>query len=203
MGLTRMQRCERKQKASHAETATASITTERRRRQQQQQQQEQQQQHYDTRFPRRQQSSTGHNSAQTPARQSTRTLALPHRSTTMTMLAILLHLFVLCGSLTELPVATGFSSIGFYNSCYHHSTQNSKNGCSSFITMRRNMLEGSDMEGEPLGDGDLDGGGVVMEDLMWRVEKLRLEEQNKKKFLKARARFLPYQECKLQSCGDE
>jgi len=58
------------------------------------------------------------------------------------------------------------------------------------------MLEGSDMEGEPLGDGDLDGGGVVMEDLMWRVEKLRLEEQNKKKFLKARARFLPYQECR-------
>ena len=38
--------------------------------------------------------------------------------------------------------------------------------------------------------------GVVLEDLSWRVEKLRLEEQNKKRFLKARARFLPYEECR-------
>lgn len=38
--------------------------------------------------------------------------------------------------------------------------------------------------------------GVVIRDLSWRVEKLRLEEQNTKRFLKARPRFLPYDECR-------
>lgn len=40
------------------------------------------------------------------------------------------------------------------------------------------------------------GGGVVLNDLTWRVEKLRLEEQNKRRFLKSGARFLPYEECR-------
>lgn len=42
---------------------------------------------------------------------------------------------------------------------------------------------------------DLDTAGVVLNDLSWRVEKLRLEEQNTKRFLKARPVFLPYAEC--------
>jgi len=42
---------------------------------------------------------------------------------------------------------------------------------------------------------DLDTGSCVFEDLNWRVEKLRLEEQNTQRFLKARPRFLPYEEC--------
>lgn len=37
--------------------------------------------------------------------------------------------------------------------------------------------------------------GVVIDDLKWRVEKLRLEEQNTKRFLKARPVFLPYDKC--------
>ena len=41
-----------------------------------------------------------------------------------------------------------------------------------------------------------DSGGVVLHDLSWRVEKLRLEEQNIQRFLKARPRFLPYNECR-------
>ena len=41
-----------------------------------------------------------------------------------------------------------------------------------------------------------DTGGVVLHDLLWRVEKLRLEEQNIQRFLKARPRFLPYNECR-------
>jgi hypothetical protein len=45
------------------------------------------------------------------------------------------------------------------------------------------------------GDGDMDAAGVVIDDLNWRVEKLRLEEQNTRRFLKARPRFLPYGEC--------
>jgi hypothetical protein len=43
---------------------------------------------------------------------------------------------------------------------------------------------------------DLDTGGVVLEDLSWRVEKLRLEEQNTQRFLKSTPRFLPYDECR-------
>jgi hypothetical protein len=41
----------------------------------------------------------------------------------------------------------------------------------------------------------LDTAGIVLDDLNWRVEKLRLEEQNTKRFLKSRPRFLPYDEC--------
>jgi hypothetical protein len=41
-----------------------------------------------------------------------------------------------------------------------------------------------------------DASGVVLDDLTWRVEKLRLEEQNKRRFLKSGARFLPYAECR-------
>ena len=38
--------------------------------------------------------------------------------------------------------------------------------------------------------------GVVLEDLYWRVEKLRLEEENVRRFLKSKPRFLPYEECR-------
>lgn len=37
---------------------------------------------------------------------------------------------------------------------------------------------------------------VDFNDLVWRVEKLRLEEANTKRFLKAGPRFLPYNECR-------
>jgi hypothetical protein len=42
----------------------------------------------------------------------------------------------------------------------------------------------------------LDTVGIVLDDLSWRVEKVRLEEQNIQRFLKARPRFLPYNECR-------
>ena len=54
------------------------------------------------------------------------------------------------------------------------------------------MHHTEDFDHEIVGD---DAGGVVIEDLAWRVEQLRLEEQNKQRFLKAKARFLPYEEC--------
>jgi len=62
------------------------------------------------------------------------------------------------------------------------------------IVLRMDASDSSidDHSDEPLGDG----GGVVIEDLMWRVEKLRLEENNKKRFLQSKPRFLPYQECR-------
>jgi hypothetical protein len=50
------------------------------------------------------------------------------------------------------------------------------------------MFEVADFRGRPA--------GVVIEDLNWRVEKLRLEEANTRRFLKAGPRFLPYNECR-------
>jgi hypothetical protein len=47
------------------------------------------------------------------------------------------------------------------------------------------------------GEGDVGDSGVTIDDLNWRVQKLRLEEENKRRFLKAKPRFLPYQDCRL------
>jgi len=49
-------------------------------------------------------------------------------------------------------------------------------------------------EPQPTIAGDQDG--VMLDDLNWRVAKLRLEEQNTQRFLKSRPRFLPYEECR-------
>jgi hypothetical protein len=47
-------------------------------------------------------------------------------------------------------------------------------------------------------DDEEDGedAGIVFEDLSWRVAKLRLEEANTRRFLKAKPRYLPYDECR-------
>eukprot|EP00521_Asterionellopsis_glacialis_P012874 CAMPEP_0195308734 /NCGR_PEP_ID=MMETSP0707-20130614/38380_1 /TAXON_ID=33640 /ORGANISM="Asterionellopsis glacialis, Strain CCMP134" /LENGTH=174 /DNA_ID=CAMNT_0040373017 /DNA_START=309 /DNA_END=833 /DNA_ORIENTATION=+ len=63
---------------------------------------------------------------------------------------------------------------------------------SSQLRMAEDDSEGSDTESQEFGDGDFE----VLNDLSWRVEKLRLEEQNTKRFLKAPARYLPYDECR-------
>lgn len=47
-----------------------------------------------------------------------------------------------------------------------------------------------------VGSGNLDTPNIVLDDLNWRVEKLRLEEANKRRFLKSGPRFLPYDECR-------
>jgi hypothetical protein len=43
---------------------------------------------------------------------------------------------------------------------------------------------------------DDDDGGEILEDLNWRVVKLKLEEENTKRFLKSKPRYLPYEECR-------
>lgn len=53
-----------------------------------------------------------------------------------------------------------------------------------------------DESGEELNPDDTPSSSVVLGDLSWRVEKLRLEELNTKRFLKARPVFLPYDECR-------
>jgi hypothetical protein len=51
-------------------------------------------------------------------------------------------------------------------------------------------------ESSDFGEGDVgDDSGATIEDLNWRVQKLRLEEENKRRFLKAKPRFLPYDDC--------
>ena len=65
-----------------------------------------------------------------------------------------------------------------------------------------------DVEAEriPVFSADVRGrpAGVVLEDLEWRLEKLRLEEANTRRFLKSRPRFLPYRECQkwVQAWGE-
>ena len=48
---------------------------------------------------------------------------------------------------------------------------------------------------DDFGEGEVGLDGVVIDDLNWRIDKLRLEEENKRRFLKAKPRFLPYEEC--------
>ena len=43
------------------------------------------------------------------------------------------------------------------------------------------------------GDDEVDS---VLEDLSWRVVKLKLEEENTRRFLKSKPRYLPYSECR-------
>jgi len=68
------------------------------------------------------------------------------------------------------------------------------------ISLIRRSMTSSDFDeiGDELGEfgEDLDTGGVLIDDLSWRVEKLRLEEQNTKRFLRAQPRFLSYEDCR-------
>jgi len=49
---------------------------------------------------------------------------------------------------------------------------------------------------EFFGEAALDIPEGEIDDLSWRVNKLRLEESNKQRFLKSGPRFLPYEECR-------
>ena len=66
----------------------------------------------------------------------------------------------------------------------HHNDSNNYNKSNNDDPLERMSAE--DVRGRP--------SGVVMEDLDWRVMKLKLEEENTRRFLKAGPRFLPYEE---------
>jgi hypothetical protein len=64
------------------------------------------------------------------------------------------------------------------------------------LSVNENVEDDEDLvEKSDFGEGDVGDPGVTIEDLNWRVQKLRLEEENKRRFLKAKPRFLPYEEC--------
>lgn len=67
-----------------------------------------------------------------------------------------------------------------------------------FLKMTAQPEDIEEEESSICGDGELDTPSpyIVLKDLSWRVEKLRLEEANKRRFLKAGPRFLPYDECR-------
>jgi len=46
------------------------------------------------------------------------------------------------------------------------------------------------------GDADLDSPSKTADDLSWKIAKIRLEQENTRRFLKAGPRFLPYDECR-------
>jgi len=58
------------------------------------------------------------------------------------------------------------------------------------------MVENKDEEEVEEDDFEGNDSGSVLEDLDWRVAKLKLEENNTKRFLKAKPRYLPYAECR-------
>lgn len=86
------------------------------------------------------------------------------------------------------------------------------------ISVHKMRLSESNGNGDKRGDGDAsngesssadDGEGfsdereememgepILLEDLDWRVAKIRLEEENLKRILKSRPRFLPYEEAR-------
>mmetsp|Transcript_13480 Transcript_13480/g.19720 ORF Transcript_13480/g.19720 Transcript_13480/m.19720 type:complete len:294 (+) Transcript_13480:80-961(+) len=63
----------------------------------------------------------------------------------------------------------------------------------------------NDINEEEIGDDNKnDKSPINFSDLSWRVEKLRLEEANTKRFLKSQPRKLPYEECRkwVQAWGN-
>lgn len=52
------------------------------------------------------------------------------------------------------------------------------------------------INGISIGDED-DNDGILLQDLAWRVQRLRLEEAHVQRFLKSGPKFLPYEQCRL------
>jgi len=78
---------------------------------------------------------------------------------------------------------------------FQHATINStnKSSKSSKNQQRHQMAINDDDEEQNENNND----DEFLNGLKFRAEKLRLEEANKRRFLKARARHLPYEECRL------
>jgi hypothetical protein len=62
--------------------------------------------------------------------------------------------------------------------------------------MAENKGEDEDVQEEEDFEEEAGSSGSVIEDLDWRVAKLKLEEENTKRFLKSKPRYLPYSECR-------
>lgn len=101
---------------------------------------------------------------------------------------VLLLLGTVLFLLLYVDVVNAFGMESFHVRSWKRSGRGSRPQFIEALSVLREEIEGEFGE-------DLDTGSVVIEDLNWRVEKLRLEEQNTQRFLKSQPRFLPYREC--------
>lgn len=75
-------------------------------------------------------------------------------------------------------------------------------GKTIFASWHLNMIgrsDSNDKEEDEVEEEDLVIGnvpGVTIDGLNWRVTRLKLEEENTKRFLKSKPRYLPYNECR-------
>jgi hypothetical protein len=67
--------------------------------------------------------------------------------------------------------------------------------CQRLLMVVNDNVEDDANSYDDFGEEDLQNAGVLIDDLNWRVEKLRLEESNTRRFLKAKPVYLPYHEC--------
>lgn len=107
--------------------------------------------------------------------------------------SVLLSLCFLLISIGQLQqphsvVVVGFTPIS--TAVYQRHPQHQFVGSRYFMTDY--VEESNNNSNENDDSADFGDAGVLIEDLSWRVEKMRLEEQNKQRFLKAKPRFLPY-----------
>eukprot|EP00533_Pseudo-nitzschia_delicatissima_P007532 CAMPEP_0116104606 /NCGR_PEP_ID=MMETSP0327-20121206/14552_1 /TAXON_ID=44447 /ORGANISM="Pseudo-nitzschia delicatissima, Strain B596" /LENGTH=199 /DNA_ID=CAMNT_0003596883 /DNA_START=224 /DNA_END=823 /DNA_ORIENTATION=+ len=137
---------------------------------------------------------------------------------THTILWKSVHLFSLLLLLIITNVSTGFVTPTISSARVH---QNTISPVFRTMTFQHRMSKGNDSVEksdeddneeeeddylQPVFAADVRGrpAGVVLEDLDWRVAKLRLEEANKRRFLKSGPRFLPYVEAQkwVQAWGE-
>ena len=100
-----------------------------------------------------------------------------------------------------------YNNVAFYGGGQLVRTKNIQ---SKKTTMRWNTIDDEDSEDGILNDDNNNNNNDdendndikfyeqvdTIPDLSWRVEKLRLEEANTRRFLKSKPRFLPYDECR-------
>ena len=129
-----------------------------------------------------------------------------------TLLCVLLHTatgFVVSGSTADATRCSRCCSSPRVHRLRTNASKNSDGGEGSASSEDDEEEEDEydyEYEREPALCSDVRGrpAGVVLEDLNWRIEKLRLEEANKRRFLKSGPRFLPYEECQkwVQAWGN-
>ena len=94
-------------------------------------------------------------------------------------------------------IVQGFNAPTFLNSVRPRPSRRIAMTKSDEVESEENpFFEDEDEEESEVSSGFDDNTGVVLDDLNWRVAKLKLEEANTRRFLKAKPRYLPYDECR-------
>mmetsp|Transcript_12588 Transcript_12588/g.16541 ORF Transcript_12588/g.16541 Transcript_12588/m.16541 type:complete len:254 (+) Transcript_12588:162-923(+) len=146
----------------------------------------------------------------TNARRMIRTGGVPATALILSIFSIMLLSWISAMTPVEAFGVTTYSRSTVRQRQRQRQGDNDGNDCSSATTtiktattttMIKMIIHTEDFDQEIVGD---DAGGVSLDDLSWRVEKMKLEENNIQRFLKARPRFLPYDACRkwVQAWGN-